>query len=154
MPHLFSCVGMIIVSWTFLENTIDAIVAIAFHDHGGDVVSTKLPKQFSTKTAFSKRCCEELQSLSEFKPEILYLVEKAEELARTRHYVAHGVLTEFDPADASFVFLKIDTTADKRQHVIGHMRILGTALVKAGTDVKDLAKQGQSLTQRLLGEKA
>lgn len=152
VPTFYSCVGMIIVNWTFVENSLDAWSAIAFHDHGGSGIEAKLPKQFASKTSFLKKCFEHLPTLSPYANEARCFIDKVSDLSTIRHYVAHGTLSHFDPSDASFKFVKIDMTPDKKEHKFGELHILGTDLVKAGEELNDLAEQGQEITRRLLRE--
>jgi hypothetical protein len=150
MPHVFGSVGMIVVSWTFVENNLDAWSAIAYHDHGGSTIQAKLPKQLSTKIGFLKKCVAQLSTLSDFAEDLNDYLDRVVAWSETRHYVVHGVLSDYDPSDASFLFIKINTDAAKKQHIVGQLRILGTDLVRAGLELTEMGRAGQSITERLL----
>jgi hypothetical protein len=38
LPTLFSAVGMIVMNFSFVENTLDAMTAMAFRDFGGNAI--------------------------------------------------------------------------------------------------------------------
>ncbi|MCD1634144.1 hypothetical protein K7H91_10190 [Martelella mediterranea] len=150
IPDLYAMVGMVIANWTFVENSLDAWAAIAYHDHGGNKVEPELPRQFSRKVKFLRKCFNRLSSLAPFKEEALSLISKSEGLSEVRHYVAHGVLSDFDQSDESFRFIKIDMTSDKKQHIIGELHITAVKLLQAGTDLVEMAAEGQRITGNLL----
>lgn len=150
MPATFSCVGMIIVSWTFVENALDAWTAVAFQDHNGETIERELPQQFGRKITFLKKCFRRLPGLAPFRDEAIPFLERAKVLSNVRNYVAHGTLSHFDPADASYIFVKIGLADDKKQHQFGELRILGTELVSVGNEISDMARKGQKLTFRLM----
>lgn len=150
IPTTFSCVGMIIVNWTFVENALDAWTAIAFHEHNASSIERQLPKMFGRKVKFLKKCFRRLPGLAPFSDEAIAFIERANELSEIRHYVAHGTLSHFDTTDESFIFAKIGLSDDKQQHEFGELRILGTDLLTAGTKLTDMARQGQKLTYHIM----
>lgn len=150
IPHVFGSIGMIVVSWTFVENNLDAWSAITYHDHDGSSIEKKLPKPLSRKIGFLRKCFEQIDTLSTFTEEVIAYLDRVSALSETRHYVVHGVLSHYESSDASFLFMKIDMDAEKKQHIMGQLHILGIDLVKAGVELAEMAKTGQAITQRLL----
>ena len=150
IPHFYSSVGMIVVNWSFVENNLDAWSALVYHDHGGSSIERKLPKPISRKIKFLEKCFGALQTLTHVRDEAASYISRVKALSKIRNFVVHGVLSEFDPSDASFTFLRVDTDPEKKQHVLERLKILGTDLVHAGIELSELAKTGQGVTAKLL----
>jgi len=150
MPSLFSCVGMIVVNWTFIENALDGWACAAFHDYPDLRVEKELPRQFGRKLDFLRKSFRRIPGLSPFESEALAFLDRARELSGVRDSVVHGTLSDFDPQDEVFTFSKIDLTKDKRQHVFGELRIRGADLVSAADELLAMAAQAQELSLRLL----
>lgn len=150
MPSVFGCVGMIVLNWSFVENSLDAWTSISFHDHNGESVERQIPRQFGRKVSFLRKCFRRLPSLAVHADEVSAYLDRAVALANVRNYVVHGTLSDFDPADESFLFVKIDISEDKRQHEFGELKILGTDLIAAANELLVMASRGHEITARLV----
>lgn len=151
MPSLFANVGMIVMSWSFIENSLDAWTAIAFHDCNGVSIERELPRQFDRKVRFLRKCFNRLPELAPWKDECLRFLGRAKELAEIRHYMVHGTLSDFDEKnDESFTFQKIDLDENKTQHLFGSLTIPGAQLISAAEELSDMASQGVGLSNSIL----
>lgn len=151
MPSLFANVGMIVMNWSFVENSLDAWTAIAFQDCNGSSIERELPRQFDRKMRFLRKCFNRLPELTPWKNEALAYLDRAKALSVVRHYVVHGVLWDFDSANnESFTFQKIDLDENKTQHMLGSLTIAGEDLIASANELLGMASQGQKITHFML----
>lgn len=151
MPSLFANIGMIVLNWNFAENNLDAWTALAYGGCGGSAIEKEIPRQFGRKVAFLRKAFNRLDPLKPFAAEALPYVERAKVLSDVRHYVAHGVLQGFDAADnETFIFQKLDISAEKTAHILGELRIPGEHLIRAANELLLMAAYGQKLTLRIV----
>lgn len=151
LPSLYSAVGMIVTNWSFVENALDHWTAIVFDDFGGSRIEPEMPRMFGRKVKFLSKCFKRIDALSPFKDDALKVIQRASELSDMRHYIVHGVLSGFDAEDKeAFVFRKIDVSQDKKQHVLGEMRLPGTHLAIGATELLHMASFAQKVSVRLL----
>ena len=142
---------MIAVNWSFVENSLDSWAASAFSSYGGNQIEKEMPRQFSRKVKFLRKCFNRLPGLSPFAAHSTAILERATALADTRHYVIHGVLAGFiADEDETFVFRKIDISDDKQSHVLGELRIPGRHLIMAGNELLVMASHAQQISARIL----
>jgi hypothetical protein len=151
LPALYSSIGMIVTNWSFVENALDHWTAIVFHDFGGSKIEAEMPRMFGRKVKFLSKCFRRIEALSPFKDDAMKVIRRACELSDMRHFVVHGVLSGFDAEDSeTFVFRKIDVSEDKKQHLLGEMRLPGEHLVMGGTELINMASFAQKVSARLL----
>jgi len=142
---------MIVTNWSFAENGLDHWTAIVFHDFGGSNIEKEMPRMFGRKVSFLKACFRKIDDLAPFKEDASKFITRMVELSDMRHYVVHGVLAGFDKEDQeTFVFRKIDVSEDKKEHVLGEMRLPGDHLVLGGVELIDLASFAQKLSARMV----
>jgi hypothetical protein len=142
---------MIVTNWSFVENALDHWTAIVFHDFNGASIEKEMPRMFGRKVKFLSKCFRRIEALSPFKEDAMKVIRRCCELSDMRHFVVHGVLSGFDADDnETFVFRKIDVSEDKKEHVLGEMRLPGDHLVIAGTELIQMAAFAQKVSARLL----
>ena len=95
LESLYTAIGSVIVSWSFLETSLDACVMIIFEASGGKHIEDRIPLALNRKTRFLRKCFNNIDSLAGFSVEGSDLLRRVEDLAETRHFVAHGYLSEF-----------------------------------------------------------
>jgi hypothetical protein len=109
-----------------------------------------MPRQLARKIRFLRKCFTRLDGLSPFATEALAIVNRLDQLSDTRHFVVHGVLSGFDAeADETFYFRKIDISDDKKQHILGEMRLPGQHIHWAAEELILMAHTGQELMLRI-----
>jgi hypothetical protein len=151
MPSLFANIGMIVMNWSFVENSLDAWTAIAYQNCNGASVERELPRMFDRKVRFLRKCFNRLPELAPWKDDALHYLDRARALSETRHYVVHGVLSDFDKDhDESFTFQKIDLDENRTQHVIGSLTIPGEKLIDAANELLAMANQGHRISSSML----
>lgn len=150
MPALFSCVGMIVVNWTFIENALDGWASVAFHDYPALRVEADLPRQFSRKVRFLRKSFRKIPGLAPFKDEAIRLLDRAKELQPIRDHMAHSTLSDYDPENGKFTFSNIGLSDDNRQHRFGELEILQGNLVSVADELLAMVPQAQHLSLRLL----
>jgi hypothetical protein len=86
---LYTSVGRMVMTWTYVEASLDAIVALLFQKFGGKEIEQEVPRSLKKKVTFIKRCLK-LPALLPFGEEGASLMREVSALADTRHLIAHG----------------------------------------------------------------
>jgi len=151
LGHLYTMTGMIVTNWSFLENALDHWTAITFQDFRSSEIESKMPRMLGEKIKFLSKCFRRIDGLAPFREDAMKVISRCEELSDMRHYVVHGVLSGYDAEDnATFVFRKIDVAKDKKEHVLGEMRLPANHLISAGTELINMAHFAQTISAHLI----
>ena len=114
-------IGYIAQNWAMLEQTLDAWIAMIYHDIGGRKrVDPKLPRNFLGKTRFLRKAFNALEPLKPFAKEVIPILDKANNMSPKRNDLIHGVLTSMTPINGEWQMLILDLDSpedEKHWHV-------------------------------------
>ncbi|HEY8595999.1 MAG TPA: hypothetical protein VIL84_12220 [Devosiaceae bacterium] len=150
MPHIITSVGMLVLNWSFVENTLDMWTAIAYRDVGGDEIEKEIPKMFSRKVKYLRKCFRRLAPLAPHRKACLHFVERAKAISDIRHNIVHGTLSDYDPETEMITFSILELNPDKTQHIAGKAKIVGRDLIGFANELLAMASTGPVLTQSIL----
>lgn len=100
--------GLITLHWSYIETTLDALVAITYHHHGGNKIERELPRMLGRKLKYLRRAFARAPKLSKHEKAAAAFFGQVEDLSERRHVLIHGYATEFAPAGIKFVKLRIE----------------------------------------------
>ena len=144
----YTTVGLFVANWAFVEIALDHWITIIFRSAGGKHVEREMPKALSRKLKFLRRCIRRIDALAPYSEQALRYMTRAGELAKTRQFVIHGVLTNFDENHMLIGFVKIDSAPDKTQRIISELIIPVQDLLNQGVECMDLASDMFDLAHR------
>jgi hypothetical protein len=129
---LCSAVGNFALNFAFVDRALDYWIIVIYHDLGGKSVEKEIPRGFDRKLKFLRRCFKQIHALAPFATECLDCLEKAKALSNSRHYVVHGVLSDYIPEGHIFVFVNLNTNPSKTMHKLSKLSISAFKLLKQG----------------------
>lgn len=147
---LYSDVGRIVVNWSMVEQSLDFVMAIVYHDVGGRKVNKQMSRRFSGKIEFLRKSFNKLEPLQPFKSEARVMFETAKRLSRTRHDLCHGSLSKYDFENDSFLFVVMDLKDPYTMHDARDAWLLRQQLVDDAASCERLVGELHSLSTRLM----
>ena len=88
----YQLVGMITVSWAFIETSLDLSNFQILHRGGGKEIQTDMPVSLKPKIAFFRKAHDRLPRLASLKAEGLALVAQIVAQKESRHSFVHSIL--------------------------------------------------------------
>ena len=145
-------VGMLVINWAMVEQTIEMIVAVIYRSADGHSQEEKLPKFFSRKAKFVRRCLSRISALHDFQLTGRKLMEEATRLSKIRHDVIHGALSGFDEETGVVSFIRVDI--DKNEDIHQEVRCEHSIeeILNAGVDCISLTAKLHDYVNRLIAE--
>ncbi len=143
-------VGRIIVLWGLVDSLVTACVAELYHGAGGNVVRSELPRNWTDRTKFVRKCLNEIAALSEFRVEGIRLLDDLKRLAKLRDALCHGAIEELPSTEDSLILIqKFDVQNSKQIHERHQIHTTYSDLTKAGVEVLDICVKLQTFARRL-----
>lgn len=105
---LCAAIGFVEVNWALFEQSLDCIVLTAYRDLGGNAIQKDLPRSYSSKVKFLKKAFSKVAVLNPLKVEATEILNRSDELSKTRHDLMHGVVMHVEAVDGRYTFSKID----------------------------------------------
>jgi len=150
LPPLYSAVGHLVVTWANVDRALDFWIAIIYHDVGGKEEEHEIPRAFDRKKRFLSRCFRKVAVLAPFAADAHKFMALATSISETRHFVVHGTLSDFDPANGEFTFVNLKRNKPKNMHIMQELRITGPQLLKKGVQCSVLGTQMYDFAFRLI----
>ena len=145
-PPLSMSVGQLVLSWSFVENSLDQWVAIIYQGVGGKQIEREIPRALKRKIKFLRRCFKNIALLEPFAEEAIELLGQAKDVSDIRHIVVHGYISKYDSNTQTVTFVKLD--ARKDIHRINETPLTFDQLLEAGGKCLDLSLNCAKLTKR------
>jgi hypothetical protein len=138
----FEFVGMVTISWAFLEMGLDLGNELIMAHAGGDAIQAALPVSLNPKIKFIRKAFQNLPKLEPFRKEALSIVDGVSNLKEQRHDMVHGFTSEYLPRAAREIsrirYLGNTLSFETRTYSITEVMQLNVAIV-------DLAKRAIAL---------
>ena len=147
-PPLSLSVGQLILSWSFIEVSLDQWVAIIYQGGGGQKIEREIPRAINRKIKFLRRCFKSIAALEPFAEEATNLLGSAKELSGIRHIIVHGYPSTYDPDTQTVTFVKLDAGRDI--HRVNETPLTFAQLLDAGGKCLDLSTDVTRLTKRMV----
>mgnify|MGYP001551985462 CR=1 FL=1 len=100
--------GWVLIGWSRIEITLDAICGTAFHHCGGKQHFRKLPYSLTDKVEQFRTYHNELPQLSHRRAAAIALVDRVDALKGRRDDIVHGAAMELS-ADGAIRFMRLRT---------------------------------------------
>ena len=145
LDNLYRAVGFIVIQWGQAEQSLDMIVAIIFHDFGGNKVK-KIPKMLKPKIDYLRESFNNISDISVHKEVANEILDEFEKLSEKRHDIIHGAVSATTSNNGAYAFAKLDII-NGYHHVrefdfdIKQFPKLSEDLVNLGSNTTKLAKQ-------------
>ncbi len=129
---LCRAVGWVIVNWTFVEQNLTYWSYAAYHRGGARFEPKGLPRNFKKKVGFLRKAFREVDFARPFAAECVPYLDAAAIIVKTRDYLAHGTIHNYEPVNDVLVFAKVDNTKDQTDHQHEFLRLPLTDLIEQG----------------------
>ena len=129
--------GLITLHWSYIETSLDALVAITYHHHGGNKIERELPRMLGRKLRYLKRAFNRAPSLAKTAVEAVAFFDQVDDISDKRHVLIHGYASAFTAAGVQFTKLRIEP---QFHHIEEHF-VSGAALVGFAAETGDLAQK-------------
>ena len=130
--------GEFVTNWAMVEMSIDFCIVIIYQLVGGKHIEKEIPRMYSRKIKFLRRCFGRLASLDDFAIEGCALLDRADALMDTRHMLVHGYLSTYTAETDTLLFVKFNVNKDKTMHVGDRLFLTSRQLMDQYIEVDSL----------------
>jgi hypothetical protein len=116
LEDLSNAIGGLVLAWGNLECMLHLIAVVAWDRAGGKAIELALPRAFSRKLRFLRRCFRELDPFKPFADQCRPLLEKAADLGDDRHAIIHAMVSRQNPETGRVRFISLD--GDSGGHLV------------------------------------
>ena len=148
-PPLSMAVGQLILSWSFVEVSLDQWVAVVYQGVGGKQIEREIPRGLDRKIKFLRRCFKRIPALEPFAEEATDILSRAKKLSSIRHTIVHGFVSKYDPHTQTMTFVKLDARKDRDIHRVNETPLTFAQLLDAGGECLNLSTDSARLAKRL-----
>jgi hypothetical protein len=104
---IYPAIGELCVSWAIGEQSLDSWVLRIFQRAGGHHLEDELPRSFSRKIGFLRRCFRLLEPLQPYAERAAPIMDLAVALADHRNYLVHGAIRG-ETTDGKIRFCRVE----------------------------------------------
>ena len=108
MLGLCAFVGFITINWSVVEHQLDNCIAMVISDFGGLPKYKKIPRQYSTKSAYLREAFNSKTQFTHFKEPMIALLDRADIAAGKRNTMIHGTIDKVEGGTLSMSKLDYD----------------------------------------------
>ena len=123
LEALFRPIGELIINWSLLDSQIVKMVAILYHTETGRSLQSEIPREFSRRVSFLRKCASKIAELSNFAEDIRRMLTTAKEMVIVRDAFVHGAVSNYDKTDQRYLFVKLDMDKPEDIHVANTVRM-------------------------------
>jgi hypothetical protein len=146
---VYKTLGFVIVAWSWVDFSLNQWVTVSFQN-GGRETEAEMPRSFSRRESFLKKCFTTLAPLQPFAPEGRALLTRAAEINGKRDWLAHGTLFQYDPKEHQLTFWKLEAAHKGRIPTVKTWSIALSSLLTVGTQAADLSSEMTDFTKRIM----
>ncbi|MFP3944539.1 MAG: hypothetical protein ACLFWF_11635 [Alphaproteobacteria bacterium] len=147
---MFTAIGALITHRAFAEHALDFWVAIIYHRSEGKKQESEIPGKFGRKVRFLNLCFRRIAALSPFADEGTAILDDLCALSDTRHYIIHGVISNYDADTGEITFTKLDLTDKNTMHKASEKKITHDQLVSDATTCAQLTERASNFSYALI----
>jgi hypothetical protein len=123
LEALFQPIGELIINWSLLDSQIVKMVAVLYHTETGRSLQSEIPREFSRRVRFLRKCASKMPELSGFSNDIRRMLTTAKEMVVVRDAFVHGAVSNYDEIDQRYSFVKLDIDKHEDIHVANTVRM-------------------------------
>jgi hypothetical protein len=118
LGDLYDAIGFIVTAWSYIEQSLDACIAIAFSFPGATAIDKSPPINTKRKVQFMRQALDQLPQLAPFKNVGLPILERVMNIKDYRHELVHSVLQKPTPENGvySYMMLKVRPDGHHQKH--------------------------------------
>lgn len=109
--ELQTAIGRLVMAWAYLEAALDGIASALYQKFdNGQTGMDELPRAFSRKADYIKKCFKKIAALNPLEPQVSSAINEALVLSVTRNIICHGFILSdgFPLPGEQFVQFKMD----------------------------------------------
>ncbi|CAM9919129.1 unnamed protein product, partial [Phaeothamnion confervicola] len=153
---LYPAIGALILNWALIESVLEKWVATIYHCADGKSIDAEIPRMYSPKVKFLRRCFNRLNALESFKPKAIEYLDEADRLAEIKSIVTHGAVSSFDPKSEKIEFTRLDVDRQRSIHTVRSNQLSVTDIMNAGNAgillCQNVVTLGHSMLSSLSGD--
>jgi len=138
IEDLDAAVGHLVINWGLFEARLNMIVNLVYHYHGGNILKGKkqiIPVPLEKRLKYLHQAFKEKVSLRPLIEQEREIRSKAREVAKTRDFIVHGHLMDYDAASRVYTFGRLDVVEKATAHAhnffktdVGQLHLYGDVL--------------------------
>jgi len=138
LDKLYYPVGELIINWSVFDHQLVLIVAILYQNDTGRSLERQLPREFSRRIRFLRKCITRFPQLSQYADGMRNMLDAAKEVSIVRDALVHGAVSSYDKKDQCYSLKKLDIAKTDDMHEAKTIRM-------TLEDVQEYVIQSQSL---------
>jgi hypothetical protein len=115
---LYPAVGSVVIYWSLVEQSLEHWVAIIYHHPGGNKDKKQIPFLLGAKLTFLRARFSDAPDLAGMSSEGLALLNKIEQMAKTRDILVHGAISAYQPKTQRLKFIRLGINKADRIHTL------------------------------------
>jgi hypothetical protein len=123
LEPLYRPIGELIVNWSVLDSQFIKMIAILYQTDQGKALQKQLPREFSRRLRFLRKCATKFPALSRHADDLRRALTVAKEVAIVRDALVHGAISNFDETDQRYSFVKLDVDKSGDIHMANTVRM-------------------------------
>jgi hypothetical protein len=133
---LCACIGFVVVTWAFAEQSLDRIVSVIYDQCGGSTITKNTPWSLKPKIDFLRQAFKQFVALQPYAEQGNEILDSLSALSQQRHNLVHGVVTRINLEDGIFPIEKFDY----RNKTLEKIQFDPIAFPQLAQDLVDLGK--------------
>lgn len=145
---LYLSVGQLVVSFSFIDQSLSHWVAMIFQIYKKEHGETKIPHELRRKIEFLGRCFRSIDPIRHLEPQTTAIFKRLHPIIEARHFLIHGVLSKYEPGKQKFTYVRVDVTP--KIHKAVSRGFTFERILKIGNDALTLSRETAEFSHRLL----
>jgi len=144
--ELYQTIGLVVVRWGLIEQSVDFCIAVIFHSCGGKNIRKELPVSLTQKNEFLKRAFTTIDVLAPYRKHGLSLLHRVVSMASIRDNLVHSAANSLSAENGTFQFhhVKIEPQIHRFLMVTLHTKKfpkLAKSLMDLAIDMANFARE-------------
>jgi hypothetical protein len=151
--EFFGAIGRLVISWAHIETGMDLIVAVAYHDLGGDDIEEK-PWSLDGKIKFLRKCFSRLDGLAALKDIGPPLLTEVKDASKTRQKIIHGFIIDHPEGAGEAEMIRLIRGSDLPPNAHEKFKVSTSLILQEAVLANNLATRSLGIGTLLLQARA
>ena len=152
--QFYHVIGAIVVRYGTIDSLVAQICSNLIEDFGGHSSQKEPPRRLSVRLELIGKCFRNKPELAEMTEFMAAVCDSIKNIDVIRHYLVHGLLTEYWPEKEAYQFTKLDPNEDKTSYEQNSITISHDQLADLAQACTEVVRQLSGAGKYLLGAAA
>jgi hypothetical protein len=149
--EFFGAIGRLTISWAHIETGIDFIVAVVYHDLGGDEIEEK-PWSLARKLKFLRKCFSKFPALEPLREVGFPLFTEIADALEMRQNIIHGFVLDHPEGSGEATMVRLLRGGAPNAHI--KFSVTTAEILRAAIEANKLARRALGIGSLMLEARA